>query len=80
MTWTSRMDLPTDEVVGNPSIRVKIWFEFICFLDIPQYLHIENSNTDKSNSPTFQHSIISNIISLSNSITIYIRWHTKLFI
>ena len=56
------MDLPTNKTVGNPSVRVKNWSGFIYFLDIPQYLHIENSNIDKSNSPTFQHSIISNII------------------
>jgi len=56
------MDLLTDKVVGNPSVRLKNVSGFIYFLDIPQYLHIENSNTDKSNSPTFQHSILSNII------------------
>jgi len=65
--------LPTDLAVGNPSVSVKFLFRFICFFNILQYLHIENSNTDKSSSPTFQHSIISNIVSLSNSIIIYIR-------
>jgi len=66
------MDLPMDKAVGNLSVRVKNWSGFIYFLDIPQYLHIENSNTDKSNSPTFHFIKYYMIIKLHHNITIYI--------